>query len=378
MVLYFDYLSLFSYCPDHRWRRSKYNPKKKSIFALPEQTEEDQAAGDGDDNNVDNLKERSHTSCEEVKGVDKMINQCKNELKNRPKTEKSKPSVTHCRSADGLVSQGFVSPFPSIRNDMKSTSGGWKTRKSTGNLKSTVKMATETGRESSLSMRDLEVDDGEIGESKSREDTPSRGGISSEAGEDNFDVEDDDFDDEDEEEDDGVDDGSDDDMYKDDECDDQFDEDAESKGLEKSAEKDVKVNNSKDGDAENSDKTKAEVGVNKEMAAEIEIEKKNISVVKKFIASNEQNNESKNIKDKAGKDIENLKLNNYNQNSNIDNQKKQSKSQPKATSRDMEDGNGEAASKLETDVDEMQISPSKTSIDESSSDQNSSTPGLFY
>ncbi|XP_070560557.1 protein polyglycylase TTLL10-like isoform X2 [Ptychodera flava] len=60
-----------SYCPEHPWRKSKYEPGKKSVFALEDSDiEEDEAAEDFDDGDYvgDNATEYCHDNKEDISG----------------------------------------------------------------------------------------------------------------------------------------------------------------------------------------------------------------------------------------------------------------------------------------------------------------------
>ncbi|XP_052760665.1 uncharacterized protein LOC128203322 isoform X2 [Mya arenaria] len=110
-----------SFCPQHRWKLAKYNPKKKSIFAVPEEIgQADQAAGD-DDDNVDNFLVRGNTFCQDVKEVKTMVDKVRAQELKRPKTEMDLPTLCMSGSANSLDSVGATprSLFPPITNDMK-------------------------------------------------------------------------------------------------------------------------------------------------------------------------------------------------------------------------------------------------------------------
>lgn len=215
LVLSVSFLvSTSSYCPDHRWRKSKYNPKKKSIFAVPEDIQGDEAAGD-DDDNVENFNVRGNTFCEEIAGVSRMVQECKKEMIKRPKTDMDKPSMSMSMSGDSLESQGFSAQFPSITNDL------------TGGInKSKGVKSKKRGFGSRCSSRN----DGRSRDTPSSEDRSGNGesslhrnscgsSLSFVIGEDDYEDEDEDDDMGDSEE------GSDDDLYRDDEmCDDEPDE----------------------------------------------------------------------------------------------------------------------------------------------------------
>lgn len=191
--------SIFSYCRDHRWRKCKYSPKKKSIFAVPEEIEGDEAAGD-DDDNVDNFTVRGNTFCEEISGVSRMVAECKKELMKRPKTEMDMPSINLSTSADSLEPQGFHAKFPVISNDLKREKCKYKAKSATVMTKRGSK---ELGLEKEKSKANDDVAEGDGKDAKY--------GV-------NFDIS---FDDEDEEEDadegdDLSDEGSDDDLYRND------------------------------------------------------------------------------------------------------------------------------------------------------------------
>ncbi|XP_052284509.1 uncharacterized protein LOC127880994 isoform X1 [Dreissena polymorpha] len=104
-----------SFCPDHRWKRRKYNPKKKSIFAVPEEIQGDEAAGD-DDDNVDSFLVRGNTFCQKgnTKGAQR--------LPPRPKTEMDRPSFPHSASSESLEKQRLV-PVRPIKNDQNKGKG---------------------------------------------------------------------------------------------------------------------------------------------------------------------------------------------------------------------------------------------------------------
>lgn len=107
-----------SHCSQHSWRRSKYSPTKKSIFALPEQIEEDEAAGD-DDDNVDTFNMRGNTFISQVSSVNKMMEQCRVSEIDRPKTELDSHPVRNDTPSSRQISAEFQTEFPTIRNDLK-------------------------------------------------------------------------------------------------------------------------------------------------------------------------------------------------------------------------------------------------------------------
>lgn len=136
-----------SFCPQHSWKRQKYSPSKKSIFALPEQIDEDEAAGD-DDDNVDSFTVRGNTFCnQQLTGVSKMLAQCKVNEPPRPKTELDLPSLPRdsCTQVD----------FPVIRNDLKGKGKGMgsKKRKARGSGEHKVK-----GKSNKAILREKEDD----------------------------------------------------------------------------------------------------------------------------------------------------------------------------------------------------------------------------
>ncbi|XP_045161705.2 probable beta-tubulin polyglutamylase isoform X2 [Mercenaria mercenaria] len=105
-----------SHCSQHSWKRSKYSPTKKSIFALPEQIEEDEAAGD-DDDNVDSFNMRGNTFINQVSDVNKMLSRCELSGIQRPKTELDSPYRR--MNTPGTSQKASDAEFPTIRNDLK-------------------------------------------------------------------------------------------------------------------------------------------------------------------------------------------------------------------------------------------------------------------
>ncbi|XP_060575183.1 probable beta-tubulin polyglutamylase isoform X1 [Ruditapes philippinarum] len=121
-----------SHCHQHTWRRSKYSPTKKSIFALPEQVEEeDEAAGD-DDDMVDSFNMRGNTFINQVSSVSKMLSQCEISEMKRPKTELDSPYSRI--NTPGASLNDTDAEFPIIRNNMKGKGKGFPVRREKTNL----------------------------------------------------------------------------------------------------------------------------------------------------------------------------------------------------------------------------------------------------
>ena len=126
------FYSVFSHCSQHSWKRSKYNPTKKSIFALPEQVqEEDEAAGD-DDDMVDSFNMRGNTFINQVSDVNKMLSQCQLSDMKRPKTELDSP-YSRINTPGAHTNEPDVE-FPTIKNNVKAKGRGFPVRREKTNL----------------------------------------------------------------------------------------------------------------------------------------------------------------------------------------------------------------------------------------------------
>ncbi|KAL4221443.1 Tubulin tyrosine ligase-like [Mactra antiquata] len=128
-----------SHCSQHTWKRYKHVPAKKSIFHLPEQADEDEAAGD-DNDNIDNFTVRGNTFINEVKGVSKMIEQCK--LAERPKTDMD---IRHVNVGGGSLNNALAN-FPAIKNNLseRGEDARGKRRKGKGASMSELKDSNDT------------------------------------------------------------------------------------------------------------------------------------------------------------------------------------------------------------------------------------------